>query len=106
MRTKADISLSQFAHAALTRFGRRNVIFLLGRGVYSPPHPAHSSTDVDAHALPHRKRRSADRNRWPTCPIEQAEQALRNESGSRGINVPGALGALAMRKEPLRHNQV
>jgi len=77
-----------------------------GSGVYSPPHPAHTGTDVDAHALACRTRRSADRDRWPTHPIEQPEQALGNESGSRGINVPVALGALAVCKEPLRHNQV
>ncbi len=75
-------------------------------GVYSPPHPAHTSTNVDAHALARRKRPGAGRDRWPTHPIEQPEQALGNESGSRGINVPVALGAVAICKEPLRHNQV
>src|SRR6266446_5883000 len=73
-------------------------------GVYSSPHPAHTSTNVDAHALARRKRPRADRDRWPTHPFEQSDQALGNESGSGGINVPVALGALAMRKEPLRHN--
>jgi hypothetical protein len=73
---------------------------------YSPPHPAHTGTNVHAHALARRPRRSADRNRWPTCPFEQAEQALGNESGSRGVNVPVALRVLAIGKEPLRNHEV
>jgi len=64
--------------------------------------PAHTSTSVDAPVR--RPQWSADRNRWPTHPIEQPEQALGNESASRGVNVLVALGLLAMRKEPLRHN--
>jgi hypothetical protein len=72
----------------------------------SPPHPTHTGANVHAHALARRPRRSADRNTWPTCPFEQAEQALGNESGSRGINVPVALGALAVSEEPLRHDEM
>ena len=53
---------------------------------------AHTGTDVDAHASARRMGRSADRNRWPTCPIEQAEQTLRNKAGSRGNRRAGRLG--------------
>jgi len=41
-------------------------------GAFSPPHPAHTGANVHAHALACRSRWSADRNRLPTCPIEQA----------------------------------
>src|SRR4051794_37796605 len=42
-----------------------------------PPHPAHASADVDAHAMGCGTRWNAGCNRWPACPIEQAEQNLR-----------------------------
>src|ERR1700720_3117991 len=72
----------------------------------SAPHPAHAGPHVDAWLLaPGPIRRTGHRER-PSRFLEQSEQTIGNEAGSRRINVPVAPRLLAVGKKALRYDQM
>src|SRR6516165_3036863 len=70
------------------------------------PNPSHASADIDLWALAWAACSGAWRGYRPIRALEQGEQLLGDEAGSRCINVPIALGMLTVCEEALRHHQM
>ena len=76
----------------------------LERGRLSPPR-AGAGFEVDP-CRAGTARSAPGCNRWPSLPLEQDEQLLRNEPRARRIDVPIALGVLAVGEEALGHDEM
>jgi hypothetical protein len=84
---------------------KREATRAVKKAYLSTPHSAHPGTNIKAHVLACSACLSAACNRWPTCSIEQAEQAIRNEAGPCGIDVPITLRVLPVGKKPLGYDE-
>src|SRR5258708_31382914 len=73
----------------------------------SAPHHEHAGDDVNARPLARGPRRGRiGRRRWPGGLFEQPEQSRRNEPCPGGVDMPVALGMLAMGEEALWYHEM